>query len=500
MFTILVMPKRTLLAVFVAALAAAAAPAAAQAEPQVLLAPAAGTPGTITTLTGSGYTPGTIVGITIDGRRRATARAKPDGTFIRRVTIPSRAAGKVAVGSLSRMGTIANAFSVSASVRARLARQLAGLGRARLSWSPPEQSAGTQVKLRGTGFTPRRSGLAYFPSGARARFRPSARGSFTATITVPSDPPGEQPFLVRQGSRQLEPAFTILPDPVIGTAGDISCGSTSVDAQCKQEVTAQLLEKLDPDVVMPLGDIQYEIGRLDEFMAQYDPSWGRLKSITRPVPGNHEYGNSDPAGCGSACGYWDYFNGVGQQNGPAGERGKGWYAFDQGTWRLYALNTNCTRQPEPSCAPGSEQWNWLKADLEANPRSCTIMYMHHPMFTSDTRAFDTPAIRAALKPLWDLFYANGGDVALTSHSHFYERYAPQDPQGRFDPQRGIRQFIVGTGGRSVYGLGAVEPNSEVRDGRTIGVLGMSLHRGAYSWRFIHEAGRKFTDWGAARCH
>ena len=500
MFTILVMSKRTPIAAIAAATLALLAPAAAQAEPQVQLAPAAGAPGTIATLTGSGYAPGTIVGITVDGRRRATARAKPDGTFIRRVAIPRRATGKVAVASLSRAGTVANSFSISASTRAPLARQLAARDRVRLSWSPPEQAAGTTVRVRGTGFAARRSGLAYFPSGGRVRFRPSSRGSFSATITVPSDPPGEQPFLVRQAGRRLEPTFTILPDPVIGAAGDISCGSTSIDAQCKQEETAQLLEKLAPSVVLPLGDIQYEFGDLGEFMARYDPSWGRLKAITRPVPGNHEYGDSDPAGCGFACGYWDYFNGPGQRNGPAGERGKGWYAFDQGTWRLYALNTNCTRGQEPSCAVGSEQWNWLKADLEANPRSCTLMYMHHPMFTSDTRPFDTPAIRAALRPLWDLFYANRGDVVLAGHSHFYERYAPQDPAGRPDPQRGIRQIIVGTGGRSVYGFGAVEPNSEVRDGRTIGVLGMSLHRGAYSWRFIHEAGRTFTDWGASRCH
>jgi hypothetical protein len=216
--------------------------------------------------------------------------------------------------------------------------------------------------------------------------------------------------------------------------------------------------------------------------------------------GNHEYGNSDPATCGYACGYFDYFNGVGALNGQAGERGKGYYAFDVGTWRLYALNSNCGREGAPSCEPGSDQWNWLKADLDAHPQSCALMYMHHPLFTSDTREFDTPEIRAQIRPLWQVFYDHGGDLVLTGHSHFYERYAPQTPDGAADPQRGIRQIIVGTGGRGFYKPGTVEPNSEVRDGRTIGVLALTLHRGSYSWRFLHEAGRKFTDWGAARCH
>jgi 3',5'-cyclic AMP phosphodiesterase CpdA len=210
--------------------------------------------------------------------------------------------------------------------------------------------------------------------------------------------------------------------------------------------------------------------------------------------GNHEYGTS------GASGYFDYFDGVGRPTGQAGDRGKGYYAFDLGAWRLYALNSNCTRPEAPGCGEGSAQLAWLKADLAAHPRRCSLAFMHHPMFTSDTREFDTPAFRHKLRPLWQAFYDHGGDVVLVGHSHFYERYAPQDPQGNPDPARGIRQFIVGTGGRNVYEPGTpLERNSEVHDGKTFGAIDMTLHGNGYDWRFVPVPGKTFTDAGSQAC-
>src|ERR687888_745167 len=86
--------------------------------------------------------------------------------------------------------------------------------------------------------------------------------------------------------------------------------------------------------VLALGDTQYEHGALSDFKAYYDPTWGRFKSITHPAIGNHEY---DSGGGG----YFDYFNGIGLQNGIAGDRSKGYYSYNVGTWHLIALNSNC---------------------------------------------------------------------------------------------------------------------------------------------------------------
>jgi 3',5'-cyclic AMP phosphodiesterase CpdA len=216
--------------------------------------------------------------------------------------------------------------------------------------------------------------------------------------------------------------------------------------------------------------------------------------------GNHEYGTSDAAGCGYACGYFDYFNGIGQAFGRAGERNKGYYAVDVGAWRLYAMNSNCSRKGAPGCGPGSAQLRFLEEDLAAHPRRCSLMFMHHPLFTSDTRDFDSEAFRTLLRPLWQAFYDHGGDVVLTGHTHFYERYAPQNPQGQLDPARGIREFIVGTGGRNVYSAGTPEANSEVRVEKTVGVIKMTLRASSYDWQFVPEPGKTLTDSGTQRCH
>jgi len=275
-------------------------------------------------------------------------------------------------------------------------------------------------------------------------------------------------------------------DPVIAAAGDIACGQSS--SGCGYVQTSDLLLQIDPDRVIPLGDLQYDDGDYDDFLQFYDPSWGRLKARTKPVPGNHEYQTS------GAAGYFDYFNGAGNATGPAGDRGKGYYSYDLGAWHLVALNSNCN--DAGGCGAGSPQEQWLRADLAANAADCTLAYWHHPFWSSDDRDLDTERLR----PLVEALYDDGADVLLVGHSHFYERFAPQNPDGALDPGLGLREFIVGTGGKSTRGFGSIAPNSQARNNEAFGVLKLTLQAQNYQWQFLPIAGETYTDSGSDFCH
>jgi hypothetical protein len=291
-------------------------------------------------------------------------------------------------------------------------------------------------------------------------------------------------------------------DPVIAAAGDIACGAdTSPTADCVEMQTSDLLVQMNPDVVVPLGDVQYEKGQYEYFLTGrgpgtntgYDLTWGRLKARTRPAVGNHEF--HDPAG--AFKGYYDYFNGIDVFSGPAGDRDKGYYSFNLGRWHLIALNSNC--MAVGGCHAGSLQHQWLLADLAANPRSCTLAYIHQPRWSSENRSgADHIAIQALVQALYD----GGVELLLTGHSHNYERFAPQTPSQQLDPAAGIRQIIVGTGGRDVSAnyTTPLETNSEVRDGNTFGVLKVTLHSKSYEWQFVPIIGQSFTDSGSSPCH
>jgi acid phosphatase type 7 len=126
---------------------------------------------------------------------------------------------------------------------------------------------------------------------------------------------------------------------------------------------------------------------------------------------------------------------------------------------------------------------------------CTLAYWHHPRFSSGQHG-DT----AAVAPLWQALYEAGAEIVLSGHDHNYERFAPQTAGGSLDAARGIRQFVVGTGGKNHYALSSARPNSEVRDGDTFGVLKLTLGPSSYSWQFIPESGKTFSDSGSANCH
>jgi uncharacterized repeat protein (TIGR01451 family) len=281
-------------------------------------------------------------------------------------------------------------------------------------------------------------------------------------------------------------------DPVIAAAGDIACdpgdgsynGGDGTATACRQKYTSNLLVGAGLARVLVLGDNQYDNGTLSKYRSSYDPTWGRVKSITSPVPGNHEPGDSG--------GYFDYFNGVGNANGPAGPRGKGYYSYDIGTWHLIALNSNCG---QVSCSAGSTQEQWLRTDLAAHPDSCKIAYWHHARFSSGHDGDNT-----FMQPIWQALYDARADIVLNGHSHDYERFAPMNASGNLDTAQGIREFVVGVGGAFFTGIGSGRPNSLVRRGDTYGVLKLTLHPAGYDWQFAPEAGKTFSDTGAGSCH
>ena len=282
--------------------------------------------------------------------------------------------------------------------------------------------------------------------------------------------------------------------PLIAAAGDVACGDNNprynggggTFNSCQQLLTSNLMVQRPLSAVLPLGDLQYDqSGSLESFLTSYDPTWGRLRSISHPVVGNHEYDDGL-----RAQGYWDYWNGVGQGDGPAGARGRGWYSFNLGSWHLVALNSNCDRV---SCFGSSRQLRWLRRDLHEHRRRCVLAYMHHPRFSSglyeelgDTRA------------LWRALYRGRADVVLDGHDHLYERFAPQRPSGVADPSRGISQFTVGTGGYFLFPIIAPVPNSEFAYNENFGVLFMRLRPRSYGWSFVNVFGQT-VDHGRRGC-
>ena len=271
--------------------------------------------------------------------------------------------------------------------------------------------------------------------------------------------------------------------------GDIACtpgdsafnGGSGTAERCRMLATARLAESLNPEAVLVLGDLQYNRGEYNKFLASYEPSWGRLKRKTYPVPGNHEY---DSPG---AAGYYRYFG------ARAGDPTKGYYSFDLGNWHVVALNTNsnCTTI---SCAEGSAQERWLRADLAANRKKCVVATMHHPRYSSGRHGG-----YSSVRHLWKTLHDGGADLVLSGHDHHYERLAPLDGLGR-KASGGTRSFIVGTGGKSLYVTDRQAISSSERYiTNRYGVLELGLGNGDYTWSFIAEGGERL-DAGSAACN
>ena len=297
------------------------------------------------------------------------------------------------------------------------------------------------------------------------------------------------------------------PDPItLVAAGDIACRPTLVETAtaCRQARTADLVESLAPDAVAALGDNQYEHGELANFMAVFDPTWGRFGAITHPAVGNHEY-EGDPER-DEAPGYYSYFGAA------AGDPAKGYYRWQLGSWNVFVLNSgaiNWTRTtggnpslPDDcwpvSCAAGSEQEQWLRDELDSLPDdACVIAYWHHPRFSSGFGGANQPHPETG--PLFTDLYEHGAELVLTGHSHNYERFAPVTPDGVASPA-GVRQFVVGTGGRNLHtDTGPQAAGSEILRTDVFGVLELTLEPSAYTARFVGEDGTAVDETGGT-CH
>jgi len=229
--------------------------------------------------------------------------------------------------------------------------------------------------------------------------------------------------------------------------------------------------------VFTTGDNVYDNGTASEFQDCYGPSWGRHKARTRPTPGNHDWNTAN------AQGYRDYF----------GFPTTTYYSYNLGAWHVVVLDSDCSQVG--GCASGSAQYSWLATDLTANARACTVAMWHHPRFSSGEHGNST-----AMQAIWQLLYDRNAELVLTGHDHTYERFAPQTASGGTDTARGLREFVVGTGGRNHYAFVAVQPNSEARNADTFGVLKLTLRADGYDWQFVPEAGKTFTDAGTGSCH
>lgn len=260
--------------------------------------------------------------------------------------------------------------------------------------------------------------------------------------------------------------------PVITAAGDIARGGTPGRHQRR---TASLVRSIHPRAVLTLGDNQYPEGALEDFEASYDPTWGRFKNITRPVPGNHEYLTQ------GAIGYFRYF---GRR---AHRRHGGFYSFNVGAWHLVAVNSG---RGDVS----HRQLIWIRRDLRRNDATCELAYWHHPRWSSGVDGSDHD-----MAPLWRLVVRQGVDVVLNGHRHQYERFAPLSRRGRVDPREGTREFVVGTGGASLSGFGDPIRGSQRRIGDVFGVLRLKLGQRGYVWAFVGTDGA-VRDHGRHRCH
>jgi hypothetical protein len=259
---------------------------------------------------------------------------------------------------------------------------------------------------------------------------------------------------------------------VLVGAGDIATCSSSNDGK-----TADLVKKAGGKV-FTVGDNAYSKGTREQFEHCYGPTWGQFKSKTRPVVGDNEYDTK------AAKGYWGYFG------SKAGPKGKGWYSYDLGSWHIVNLNSNCSKV---GCGSSSEQVKWLRKDLAAANAKCIAAIWHTPRFSS------VYGNNSSTKHFWEALYDAGADIVINGHHHAYERYALQNPSGKAD-SKGIRQFLVGTGGAPLSkNFKSIQPNSQVRNARTYGVLKLSLSSSGYDFDFIPVAGSSFRDSGSGSC-
>jgi hypothetical protein len=343
-------------------------------------------------------------------------------------------------------------------------------------------------------------------------------------------------------------AHQAAPDPVLAAVGDIACeptsdensttpaalkcGSPTLGGMAAEYATADQVENMHPDLVALLGDEQYEVGKLTDFMASFDKTFGAFKFLQRPAPGNHEFypyaKHGDNEAGQNGAGYYSYYNGQDatgtiRPEGQAGDSDKGWYSYNLGRWHIISLNIECNSPAfGNSCDPTTgllgQETQWLANDLSANRNECTLAYWHQPTFSA-TGATGTGANTgfasdegAAADAWWKLLYQNGADVILNGHEHVYARFQPQNPAGQVDLKHGLTQFTVGTGGEDLDTLAPaatlLSQHVVTSQASAFGVLKLTLGKAGYSWNYSPvlagpnqpSTALDYSDSGTAKCH
>jgi hypothetical protein len=404
-----------------------------------------------------------------------------------------------------------------------------------------------------------------FAAGTRAQNQNSNRNGdpHSSGNTWPYAKTGRSPVLAVVGDVACQPGET---EPSGEKKGENCVGDTAQNLYASQAATANLIESMKPDLIALVGDEQYQVGQYSDFENSYELTYGAFKFITRPAPGNHEFYTEHGAIGVAGYGYFSYFNGVqhnadgtmmtatiannpdtggtftqpvpysdGQaghfeQSGglgntvPAGGSvgvGDGWYSYNLGAWHLISLNIECETQPG-GCTGSwfASELEWLKNDLAANHSACTAAYWHQPTFSA-ANSIAVPEGPTA-QAFWQLLYEYGADLVLNGHDHLYARYRPLDPSGNYDPKKGIREFIVGTGGETLDTVVTTDTttadpsgnpnfnaeNLEAATGQFWGVMGLTLDQNGYAWDF--ESALKdpaqptgpatYSDKGVGYCH
>ena len=299
---------------------------------------------------------------------------------------------------------------------------------------------------------------------------------------TPPAPPAAQPPAAPPPATQPPPAAAEPPAAAAEDDGVVFIGAGDI-GNCDPPIngsgaraTAAVIDRFPKATVFTTGDHAYQHGSADEFKKCYDPTWGRFKDRTRPAVGNHDLITA------SGKPYYDYFGEM------AGPRGQGYYSYDLGAWHIIALNSAIDAHK------GSDQMRWLADDLNKHKTDCVLAYWHIARYSSGAHGSD-PLMADA----WKILYDAGADVVLSSHDHDYERFAPMDDKGKPDPEKGMREFVVGTGGGGVYEFKKTAPNSEVRNNKAYGVLKLTLKPGKYEWEFLRGMGEMFRDTGSGTC-
>lgn len=271
-----------------------------------------------------------------------------------------------------------------------------------------------------------------------------------------------------------------------GTGGGGGAGPQTVDVIAVGDIgmcgrpevaqTARLVSTMEGELLLA-GDLAYPQGSAANYRDCFHPSWGGFRSRWHPVPGNHEY---DSPG---AQPYFSYFGEA------AGTDSSGYYAFTAGEWLILMLNSNVAHVPANR---GSAQYEFVRAQLQAQRTPCTLAVWHHPLFTSGPNG-GTPA----MSDMWSLLEANRVEVIVNGHDHLYERFGRQTAGAQPDVVNGIRQFTVGTGGAELYNFVRTAQNSEARHMRN-GVLKLTLRPALVEWAF-HTTDGAILDPGLDTC-